>query len=180
MTSSISGPPTPTVLLPAPAPSARVDASRTRLASPVGGLEVQATDEAIIAVHWVDVTAGDRETVGNNHILSEARAQLDAYFQRRLKAFDLPLAPAGSPFERDVWRQMCDIAYGATMTYGEMADAIGGVARAVGYACGANPIPIVIPCHRVLGAGNRMVGYSGRGRVETKRWLLVHEGMLLV
>jgi methylated-DNA-[protein]-cysteine S-methyltransferase len=60
-----------------------------------------------------------------------------------------------------------------------MAAAVGGEARAVGGACGANPVPVIIPCHRVLGAGNRMVGYSGRGRVETKRWLLVHEGTLV-
>jgi methylated-DNA-[protein]-cysteine S-methyltransferase len=149
-----------------------------RLDSPVGGLEIEATDKAIIAVHWVDDTDELPDAAGP--LLTEAREQLAAYFARRLSAFDLPLAPAGSPFERAVWRQMCDIPFGETMTYGEMATAVGGMARAVGSACGANPIPVIIPCHRVLGAGNRMVGYSGRGRIETKRWLLVHEGALLV
>jgi methylated-DNA-[protein]-cysteine S-methyltransferase len=177
MTSAPDGKTVRTVLQ--PAPGAHAATARVRMNSPVGGLEVEATDDAVVAMHWVDATE-DRVRAGDNHLLAEVRAQLDAYFARRLKVFELPLAPAGSPFERDVWRQMCDIAYGATMTYGEMAAAVGGVARAVGYACGANPIPIIIPCHRVLGAGNRMVGYSGRGRVETKRWLLVHEGMLLV
>lgn len=169
----------PTVLLPAPPPGVRVVTGRIRCNSPVGRLEVEATDAAIVAIHWVNDTAADAD-VAPGGVLGEARAQLDAYFAGRLRAFDLPLAPAGSPFERDVWRRMCDIPYGDTMTYGEMADAVGGVARAVGTACGSNPIPVVIPCHRVLGAGNRMVGYSGRGRVETKRWLLVHEGRLLV
>jgi len=173
-------PPTsaPTVLLPAPPADARLDVARVRVDSPVGALEVEATREAIIAVHWVD-DATAVEPAGRG-LLHEAARQLDAYFARRLMSFDLPLAPAGSPFERDVWRLMCDIPYGDTMTYGEMAHAVGGVARVVGYACGANPIPVIIPCHRVLGAGNRMVGYSGRGRVETKRWLLVHEGKLLL
>jgi methylated-DNA-[protein]-cysteine S-methyltransferase len=168
----------PTVLLPAAPAGTRVVTARVRLDSPVGGLEIEATDEAIVAVHWVDDVTGSPDAA--SPLLSEARAQLVAYFARRLAAFDLPLAPAGSPFERDVWRQMCDIPLGETMTYGDMAAAVGGMARAVGSACGANPIPIIIPCHRVLGAGNRMVGYSGRGRIETKRWLLVHEGALLV
>lgn len=172
-------PAAPAALLPAPVPDRRVDTARIRFGSPVGCLEVEAVDEAVVAVHWVE-TADHGGAGGNHPVLLEARAQLDAYFARRLRTFSLPLAPAGSPFEREVWRQMCDIAYGASMTYGEMADAVGGVARAVGCACGANPIPIVIPCHRVLGAGNRMTGYSGRGWVETKRWLLVHEGTLLV
>jgi methylated-DNA-[protein]-cysteine S-methyltransferase len=170
-------PAAPTVLRPAPPISARVETQRVRVDSPVGGLEVEATGDAIIAVHWSDDVANMPPVTG---LLAEARQQLDAYFARRLNVFDLPLAPAGSPFERDVWRQMCDIPYGETMTYGAMADAVGGVARAVGTACGSNPIPVIIPCHRVLGAGNRMVGYSGRGRVETKRWLLVHEGALLL
>ena len=168
----------PTVLLPAPPAGARLDTARIRVDSPVGRLEVEATEEAIIAVHWVDDSIAI-EAAGRN-LLREAARQLDAYFARRLTAFDLPLAPAGSPFERDIWRLMCDIPYGDTMTYGEMGDAVGGAARAVGAACGSNPIPVIIPCHRVLGAGNRMVGYSGRGRVETKRWLLVHEGKLLI
>lgn len=168
----------PTVLLPAPPPGTRVATRQIRLQSPVGGLAVEAIDAAIVAVHWIDGGADDAASAGG--VLGEARSQLEAYFAGRLRAFDLPLAPAGSPFERDVWRRMCDIPYGETMTYGDMADAVGGVARAVGTACGTNPIPILIPCHRVMGAGNRMVGYSGRGRVETKRWLLVHEGALLV
>jgi methylated-DNA-[protein]-cysteine S-methyltransferase len=168
----------PTVLLPAPPAGVRGDTNRVRVDSPVGRLEVEATAEAIVAVHWID-DAGVIEAAAPG-LLQEAARQLEAYFARRLTTFDLPLAPAGSPFERDIWRLMCDIAYGDTMTYGEMGEAVGGPARAVGSACGSNPIPVIIPCHRVLGAGNRMVGYSGRGRVETKRWLLVHEGKLLL
>ncbi|HJQ56614.1 MAG TPA: methylated-DNA--[protein]-cysteine S-methyltransferase [Vineibacter sp.] len=167
----------PTVLLPAPALTSRVATARVRLPSPVGGLEVEATEAAVVAVHWTDDATIAATPSG---LLAEARSQLEAYFAGRLRKFDLPLAPAGSSFERDVWRTMCDIAHGATMTYGDIAGAVGGEARDVGTACGTNPIPVVIPCHRVLGAGGRMVGYSGRGRIETKRWLLVHEGALLV
>jgi methylated-DNA-[protein]-cysteine S-methyltransferase len=168
------------VLRAAPPLGIRVDTARVCVGSPVGRLAVEATADAIVAVHWVDDTAADDARAAGNRLLDEARQALGAYFAGQLKRFDLPLAPAGSPFERDVWRRMCDIPFGGTMTYGEMAEATGGVARAIGYACGANPIPVIIPCHRVLGAGNRMVGYSGRGRIETKRWLLVHEGALLV
>jgi methylated-DNA-[protein]-cysteine S-methyltransferase len=168
---------TATVLFPAPSPAEQVETRRVRVPSPVGGLAVEATDQVIVAVHWIK---GDADDVAAGGVLAEARAQLQAYFAGRLKAFDLPLAPAGSSFERDVWRRMCDIPHGGTMTYGEMAAATGGEARDVGTACGTNPIPVIIPCHRVLGAGNRMVGYSGRGRIETKRWLLVHEGALLI
>lgn len=168
----------PTLLRPAPPIDTGIDSGTVRVSSPVGCLEVEATTDIIIAVRWIEGGADD--AVDGHGLLAEARRQLKAYFAGQLKVFDLPLAPAGSPFERDVWRLMCDIPYGDIMTYGEMAQAVGGVARAVGGACGANPIPVIIPCHRVLGAGNRMVGYSGRGHVETKRWLLVHEGALLV
>lgn len=168
----------PTVLLPA-APAGCLDLARIGVDSPVGRLQVEATAAAIVGVRWIDDAATDAPPAGGG-LLREAQRQLAAYFARRLTVFDLPLAPAGSVFERDIWRLMCDIPFGETMTYGAMANATGGAARAVGYACGANPIPIIVPCHRVLGAGNRMVGYSGRGRVETKRWLLVHEGKLLL
>lgn len=168
----------PAVLLPAPLPHVSAETVRACVDSPVGPLEVEATRDAIVAVRWVDNCAADAEPA--DRLLAEARRQLQAYFDRRLTVFDLPLAPSGSAFERDVWRLMCDIPYGGSMTYGDMAAATGGAARAVGAACGANPIPVIIPCHRVLGAGGRMTGYSGRGRVETKRWLLVHEGALLL
>lgn len=104
-----------------------------------------------------------------------ARAQLAAYFAGELRAFDLPLAPEGTEFQRRVWRALLDIPYGGTDSYGGLARRIGRPksARAVGLANGRNPIGIVIPCHRVIGAGGALTGYDGG--IERKRWLLAHE-----
>jgi methylated-DNA-[protein]-cysteine S-methyltransferase len=102
----------------------------------------------------------------------DAREQLRAYFEGRLREFDLPLAPAGTPFQRRVWRALLEIPYGRTVTYGELAARLGqpGASRAVGLANGRNPIAVVIPCHRVIGAGGALTGYGGG--LERKRWLL--------
>jgi methylated-DNA-[protein]-cysteine S-methyltransferase len=95
-----------------------------------------------------------------------------AYLQGRLRSFDLPLAPAGTPFQRQVWEGMAKIPYGATQSYGELARKVKnpGATQAVGSACGANPIPLIIPCHRVLAAAGRLGGF-GLG-LDAKRWLL--------
>jgi methylated-DNA-[protein]-cysteine S-methyltransferase len=92
-------------------------------------------------------------------------------------SFDLPLAPQGTEFQQAVWRELCLVPFGATASYGDIAKAIGQqmATRAVGAANGRNPIPIIIPCHRVIGAGGGLVGYSGGGGVETKQRLLDHE-----
>lgn len=140
--------------------------------SPVGTLRVSEENGAIVSVSWSDRPGAGVETP----VLAEARRQLAAYFADGRQGFDLPLAPRGTAFQQGVWRLMCAIPAGRTMSYGEMARALGAVARAVGQACGENPIPIIIPCHRVLAAGGGDGGYSGRGGVATKRWLLVHEG----
>lgn len=105
----------------------------------------------------------------------EARAQLTAYFAGELRAFDLELMPVGSPFQLAVWQALKAIPYGATMSYGELATQIGrpSASRAVGAANGANPIPIIVPCHRVIGASGALTGFGGG--IETKRWLLAHE-----
>jgi methylated-DNA-[protein]-cysteine S-methyltransferase len=146
------------------------------LHSPVGELTLSEEEGAIVAVDWGrGPPSHQRETP----LLLEAKRQLDRYFDGKLKDFELPLEPDGSEFQRRVWQLMCAIPYGDTMTYGAMAKRLGGVARAIGTACGDNPIPIIIPCHRVLGAGGKMVGYSGQGGVETKVALLRLEGALL-
>ncbi len=102
----------------------------------------------------------------------EAYRQVDAYLGGRLREFDLPLLATGSEFQRQVWTAMAKIPYGRTRSYGELAREIAnpGATRAVGSACGANPIPLIIPCHRVLAAAGRLGGF-GLGR-DTKRWLL--------
>jgi len=140
--------------------------------SPIGDLVLDEDGDAIVAIRW------GRQTAGNGSpLLAEAARQLDAYFAGRLSRFDLPLCPAGSPFERSVWDQMQRIPYGETRCYGDLARAIGSAPRAVGGACGKNPIPIVIPCHRVLSKGG-LGGYSGSGGLKTKQALLGLEGAL--
>ena len=94
-------------------------------------------------------------------MLTEAARQLDRYFGRKLKRFDLPLAQRGTDFQKRVWAMMRDIPYGETATYGGMAMALGSGPRPVGMACARNPIPIIVPCHRVLGSGGKEGGFSG-------------------
>lgn len=138
--------------------------------SPVGTLRVHERDGAITAVDWAaHGPSGGDDAPGP--LLAEAARQLDAYFAGTLQAFDLPLAAAGTDFQKRVWAAMCDIPYGETRTYGELADRAGGSARAVGAACGANPLPVVVPCHRVIGRTGAG-GYSGRGGLRTKAMLL--------
>ncbi|HEY3911181.1 MAG TPA: methylated-DNA--[protein]-cysteine S-methyltransferase [Stellaceae bacterium] len=138
--------------------------------SPVGPLAITESDDAIVAVGWGN-HAGSEATP----LLAEARRQLAAYFERRLTSFDLPLRPAGSAFEQRVWAAMRQIPHGQTRSYGELAMEIGSAPRAIGRACGKNPIPIMIPCHRVL-ARSGLGGYSGGAGLETKRALLALEG----
>jgi methylated-DNA-[protein]-cysteine S-methyltransferase len=140
--------------------------------SPVGQLTIEEQDGAIAAIRWAGAPAGN-----GSALLAEAARQLAAYFDGRLSRFDLPLAPVGSPFETCVWAAMLAIPYGETRCYGDLANAVGSAPRAVGRACGRNPIPIVIPCHRVL-ARSGLGGYSGEGGIGTKQRLLALEGAL--
>ena len=140
--------------------------------SPVGQLTIDEEDDAIVAIRWADEPAGN-----GSPLLAEAARQLDAYFAGQRSHFDLPLAPAGSPFEARVWSAMQLIPYGETRSYGDLASMIGSAPRPVGRACGRNPIPIVIPCHRVLARGG-LGGYSGQGGLATKQSLLTLEGAL--
>lgn len=130
--------------------------------------------------HWTDALAArDLEPSRNDTALEPAVAQLEQYFAGERQQFELDLAPQGGEFESGVWRRLTEIPWGTTRTYGEVAHDLGddSAARAVGSAVGHNPIPIVIPCHRVIGADGSLVGYGGG--LEVKEWLLVHEGALL-
>ena len=142
--------------------------------TPIGPLTLHERDGALIAISW-GKPAVEQETP----LLLAAKAQLDGYFFCKLERFELALAPEGSAFDRQVWDAMLAIPYGRTLTYGEIAAKIGGYARDVGGACGRNPIPIIIPCHRVMGANGMLTGYSGGQGVETKQALLALEGVLL-
>src|SRR5690606_40805710 len=109
---------------------------------------------------------------GSDAILDLTRRELDAYFAGRLRAFSVPVAPRGTPFQQRVWAALREIPYGSTTTYGAIAAKLGAQAavRAVGAANGANPIPIIVPCHRVIGANGSLTGFGGG--LERKRFLL--------
>lgn len=135
-----------------------------------GRLGIEETDGAITRLVWDGRDAG-RETP----LLKEAAAQMRAYDQGQLQQFDLPYAVTGSEFQRQVCEVMFAIPFGETLTYGDIAKQLGQPAQPVGQACGANPIPVIIPCHRVLSATG-LGGFSGDGGIETKVALLRHEG----
>lgn len=145
--------------------------------TPLGRIGLTERDGAIVSVHW-DSRAGAPDTA----LLTEALAQLAAYFDGDLTAFDLPLNPAGSDFQKQVYDLMLAIPYGHTRSYGDLAKDLGVAPQPIGQACGSNPIPIIIPCHRVLAAGGGLGGFSAKGGVETKVALLRREkaaGLLL-
>lgn len=137
--------------------------------SPIGDLTLAVDETGLCRLHF---GATDRP-LGTSPLLTEAAEQLKAYFAGELQEFTLPLSVrGGSDFERAVWKQLTRIPYGEMQTYGDVAKVVGdaGAARAVGTACNRNPIAIVVPCHRVVGAGGKMVGFGGG--IPTKRHLL--------
>lgn len=152
------------------------------VATPVGPLLIAASDNALVAVefranrHPVKRDGDWRE--GDNAILRETEQQLRAYFDRERRAFDLPLAPRGTAFQQQVWATLAEIPYGETWSYRDLAQRIGKPAavRAVGAANGRNPIPIILPCHRVVGADGSLTGFGGG--LPTKAFLLRMEGAL--
>ncbi|MBM3512391.1 MAG: methylated-DNA--[protein]-cysteine S-methyltransferase [Alphaproteobacteria bacterium] len=141
--------------------------------SPLGDLAISEEDGDLVAIDW-----GWGRDNTKTPLLAEAKRQLEAYFDGKLKAFDLPLRPAGTAFQRKVWRAMAKIPYGVMMSYGDLAKNVASAPRAIGGACGSNPIPIIVPCHRVVASGNKLHGYSGAGGLDTKLALLKLEGAL--
>ncbi|MDU8928665.1 methylated-DNA--[protein]-cysteine S-methyltransferase [Alisedimentitalea sp. MJ-SS2] len=150
---------------------------RLTLDTPTGLFSITEEEGAIIRAEW-DAGGGADETP----LLLKARDQLTEYFAGTRAEFDLPLRVHGSDFQRAVCDAILAIPLGETLTYGDIAKALEVPAQAVGQACGGNPIPVIIPCHRVMGAGGNLTGFSGAGGVETKVWLLRHEkaGGLLI
>jgi len=136
----------------------------------LGRLSVFENDGAITRIQWNGPLHHDKTP-----LLDEASRQILAYLSGDLRSFDLPLAPRGGPLHQAVFRAMLAIPYGETRTYGDLARELDTYGQPVGQACGANPIPIVIPCHRILSA-NGLGGYSGDGGTETKIALLKLEG----
>ena len=137
--------------------------------SPVGLLTVDYFDDAIVAMRW------QQSAPCTSEIARATGQQLEDYFSGRRQVFDLPLAPRANAFQTRFYAALCAIPFGETRTYGELAAELDVSAQAIGQACGANPIPIFIPCHRVLGA-NGLGGFSGGGGIEAKVALLRLEG----
>jgi methylated-DNA-[protein]-cysteine S-methyltransferase len=141
------------------------------LESPIGPFSVASDGTGICGARFGAVAGAEPEPDGEQ--LRRALAELRAYFAGELTAFTVPLSVrGGTDFERAVWREMTEIPYGETLTYGEVATAVGepDAARAVGAACNRNPIPVIVPCHRVVGAGGKLVGFGGG--LDRKRRLL--------
>ncbi|MFN6961678.1 MAG: methylated-DNA--[protein]-cysteine S-methyltransferase [Rhodocyclaceae bacterium] len=147
------------------------------LPAPIFALGIRCTDDRITGIVTLEPRA---EILPRTPLTKEAARQLRAYLKDPRFAFSLPLAPVGTAFQRRVWAGIAAIGPGETRSYGELAQALGSGARAVGNACGANPYPLVIPCHRVVAAGGALGGFNrqrGGFLLEVKRWLLAHEGV---
>ncbi|KEA62898.1 Methylated-DNA--protein-cysteine methyltransferase [Marinobacterium lacunae] len=144
---------------------------------PIGTLTLLGNDHALTGVEFGRVEHPSLNQVPNDLLLAAAH-QLSEYFAGTRREFDLPLAPIGSPFQQSVWEALCEIPFGETRSYGDLAHTLGRprAARAVGMANNRNPIAIIIPCHRVLGADGKLVGYAGG--LIIKQTLLRLEGAL--
>ena len=144
------------------------------LSTPVGALRIEADERAITKI-WFH--ASEPPAAPSTPLLAELARQLSEYFAGERRQFDLPIAPSGTPFQREVWRALEEIPYGATWSYAELARRIGrpSAERAVGAANGQNPIPIVIPCHRVIGSNGSLTGFGGG--LGVKQQLLALEGV---
>ena len=144
------------------------------LETEIGPLTITEWEGAIAALDWGARAVRPRPTP----LLKEAARQIRAYLSGELTDFDLPVAVLGSEFQRRVFAAMREIPYGAVMSYGDLARTVDSAPRAIGGACGANPLPILVPCHRVVASGKRLGGYGGPGGLSTKRFLLGLEGSL--
>lgn len=153
--------------------------------TPVGRLLLAGSDDVLQLLLFDSPDSRDRHRVNltdwqaSNRVFKEHRRQLRAYFNKDLKQFDAPVAGLGTAFQQQVWSALCEVPYGETATYGEIAKAIGRptASRAVGMANGRNPISIIVPCHRIIGASGRLVGYGGG--LAAKTCLLSLEGIAL-
>jgi methylated-DNA-[protein]-cysteine S-methyltransferase len=159
----------------APTDGVSTDLASAMCDSPVGGLILVGTEEGLREVLWRERGLPPRAEARSCDVLDEAARQLRAYFAGELLRFDLPLDLVGTPFQVQAWRALADVPYGTTISYGEQARRLGrpAAARAVGAANGRNPVPIVLPCHRIVGADRSLVGFGGG--LDRKAWLLEHE-----
>ena len=142
---------------------------RLSMESPIGPLEIVEDNAEIVRLHIGKLDSG---LVNATPLLEEAKMQLDAYFNQQRTIFDLPLAPAATEFQEKMRAYMVAIPLGETRSYGDAAKTLATAARAVGQACGRNPIPIIVPCHRIIAATGQLGGFSGGNGPPTKHLLL--------
>jgi methylated-DNA-[protein]-cysteine S-methyltransferase len=150
----------------------------TTIESPIGPLTLVARDGVVTNLAMHEQRHGSpppEDALTDDAWFKDVADQLDAYFAGELTSFDVDMNLLGTPFQRDVWSRLCEIPYGETISYGELAQRVGNpkASRAVGLANGRNPIAIIVPCHRVIGADGSLTGYGGG--LERKTWLLEHE-----
>jgi methylated-DNA-[protein]-cysteine S-methyltransferase len=153
----------------------------TTMSSPLGPILLTADESGLTGINFQNGKGAKkppRGSIESKAPFEEAVAQINAYFRGERRDFDLPLSPAGTEFQRSVWNALCRIPYGRTISYGELAKRLGKptASRAVGAANGRNPLPIVVPCHRVIGSNGRLTGYYGG--THLKEFLLKLEGAL--
>jgi methylated-DNA-[protein]-cysteine S-methyltransferase len=148
------------------------------LPSPIGTLRLLSNGTRLTRIEFEGQHSDDDARNSSDPVLLASVAQLDGYFRGQRRAFDLPLAASGTPFQHSVWTALASIPYGELRSYRDIAQCIGNAAavRAVGAANGRNPLPIVVPCHRVIGSNGALTGFAGG--LEVKRFLLALEGSL--
>jgi len=153
----------------------------SRVTSPIGRIEIvsDGTNITGLTIEEGGVLPRDHREPRSNPILVQAETQLTEYFAGGRKTFDLPLHLAGTSFQRAIWDELQQLPWGTVTSYGALGTSTGRAAagRAVGGAVGANPIPIIVPCHRVLASNGKITGYSGGDGIPTKVWLLEHEAI---
>lgn len=157
----------------------------TQIESPVGPLLLAGDGSGLRQINFVHgrhPAAPDPLWKQDRRAFKEVIAQLEAYFAGTLEEFDVPLTPEGTPFQQKVWKNLCDIPFGETISYGELARRIGNpsASRAVGLANGTNPIPIIIPCHRVIGSNGKLTGYGGGLPIKEKLLALERKQLTLL
>lgn len=152
-----------------------------RFESPIGRIEIVGDGTAVVSLSIE--TSGrlphDELPEHGDAIVDRAAAQLEQYFAGTRRDFDVPVSLPGTPFQRAIWAELSALGFGEVVSYGELGQATGrpSAGRAVGGAVGANPVPIIVPCHRVLGSSGMITGYSAGEGIPTKSWLLTHEGI---
>jgi len=155
-----------------------MEVTRTYYSSPIGWLEISGNEKGISSINYLE--NDPEQGFARPECLEECARQLDEYFHHKRKSFDLDLQPGGTAFQSGVWQQLQRIPFGETISYIDLARKIGntGAVRAVGHANGQNPINIIIPCHRVIGANGKLTGYGGG--LWRKQWLIKHEKSLSI